>query len=210
MTSRTPSARSSSSPRSLLDRTAGLRAVVHERQRPPWEARTASPTRAMASASPPSTNSASAPASAKARQRSTTEAIPSTESASVRATMTRPVPASTAARTRPAASRHRDDGLAGQVAAALGGDLVLQVQAGEAGGGVGLGGTPRLQGVAVAGVRVGEQRQPVEHPGHLCGSGRDVGAVHEPEVGHAQCDRRGDGAGQADRAGAGPGREPGA
>ena len=127
------------------------------------------------------------------------------------ATTTMPLSASTAARTRAAASRDVDDLLAGEVAAALGRDLVLEVQAGDAGGGVRPGGGPGLERVAVAGVGVGEQRQAVERRVRRSARPATMSVpCTKPRSGRPSCDRRGDRTGQVRADDAGAGGEPGA
>jgi hypothetical protein len=99
------------------------------------------------------------------------------------------VRASTAARILPHELAPRNDLVPGQVAAALRGDLVLDVQRRHAGRLVHLHGAPDVQRVAVAGVRVGDQRD-VEDRGQVA---RMVGHLAEPgesEIGETEPRRR--------------------
>ena len=106
---------------------------------------------------------------------------PTAVRASVRAMITKPGSsssrASTAARYLPTASSIGDDLLAGDEPAALREDLVLDVDAADAGADELVHGAPHVHRVAVAGVGVAEQRD-ADRP-------RDVPRVHH-DLGHAR------------------------
>ena len=89
-----------------------------------------------------------------------------------------------------------DDLLAVEVAAALGVDLVLDVQAGDAGVLEGLHGAGDVHRLAEAGVGVDERGQ-VGHPGDLLGAPGDLGQGGQADVRQAQVGRE-HGAGDVD------------
>ena len=119
--------------------------------------------------------------------RSTATSKPSTARTSVRA-MTRKSGSrrpSTAARTRLTRRVEVDDLLAVEVAAALGVDLVLDVEAGEPRVLHRLHGAGDVHRLAEARVGVDERRQ-VGHPRDLPGPGRDLGQRREADVGQSE------------------------
>ena len=209
MTTRTPSSRSASWSSGGSLPAASDRLTTRGGQAPVARV-TPSTTRARSGVPAPSTKTASAPASVNAthrlgRRRDALDAegvgAGDDDDAAVRLH-------------RRAHPRRRlgdvDDLLAGEVAAALRRDLVLEVQPGDAGGGVRPRGRPRLQRVAVAGVGVRQQRQPVQRRDDALRDPDDVGRVHEAEVGQAERDRGGDGARQVRTDDTGAGGQPGA